>query len=81
GGSGVFGSILLFGFDIDRAIDQGPSGTLVSRERVLLKTLGDIVLGDRYAGEITYADDLLSIGPDKGWFNRGDAASKKIPIR
>ena len=38
-------------------------------------------LGDRYAGTIEYGDGLLPIGPDEGWFNRGEVASRKTPIR
>jgi hypothetical protein len=81
GGTGIFKSILLLAFDCDRSLDEGPSGSLFTRERILLKTLGSVGLGDRYAGTIEYKEGLLSIGPDEGWLNRGELASKKIPIR
>jgi hypothetical protein len=81
GGTGIFKSILLFAFDCDRSLDEGSSGVLFTRERILLKTLGSIGLGDRYAGTIEYRDGLLSIGPDEGWFKRREIASKRIPIR
>lgn len=81
GGTGIFRSILLLAFDCDRSLDEGSSGTLFTRERILLKTLGSISLGDRYAGTIAYHDGSLTVGPDEGLFKRGDAASKKIPIR
>ncbi len=81
GGSSIFRSILLLAFDYDRSLDEETSGALFTRERILLKTLGSISLGDRYFGPIEYEDDWLIIGPDEGLFKRGEAASKKIPIR
>jgi hypothetical protein len=80
GGSGVFVSVCLLALEQDRSLYEERAGGLVARERVLLKTLGSIHLGDRYAGEITYRDGLLVIGPDQGWFRRGDATCKEIPI-
>jgi hypothetical protein len=81
GGSGEFRAILLFAFDHDRALELDRSGALSSRERVLRKVLGSIRLGDRYVGEITSCNGILSIGPDVGWFARGEDAAKTIPIR
>ena len=78
GGSGVFGSVGLFCLEYDRALEEEKEST---RERVILKTLGSIVLGDRYTGKITYEDGFLVIGPDNGWFNRGLDAARKIPVR
>ena len=81
GGTGTFKSILLFAFNCDRSLDEGPSGALFTRERIILKTLGSISLGDRYEGTIEYEDGLLAIGPDEALFKRGKLASKQIPIR
>jgi hypothetical protein len=81
GGSGTFRSLLLLALDQDRSLDAGSSGALFTQERILLKTLGSISLGDRYAGTIEYQDGWLTIGPDQGHFERGASASKKIPIR
>lgn len=78
GGSGVFGSVGLFCLEYDRALGEEKEST---RERVILKTLGSIGLGDRYAGEITYEDGFLVIGPDNGWFSRGLDAARKLPVR
>jgi hypothetical protein len=80
GGSGVFGWVCLLALEQDRSLYEQGNGKLFTRDRVLLKTLGSISLGDRYAGEISYRDGVLVIGPDEGWFRRGDEASKKIPI-
>jgi hypothetical protein len=80
GGSGVFGTVGLFAIEADRALGQDPDGKVCTRTRVVLKSLGSIVLGDRYAGSITYGDGLLLIGPDVGWFNRGERAAKAVPV-
>ncbi len=81
GGSGVFGSVGLFCFEYDRALENDSAGKMTTRERVILKSLGSIGLGDRYKGEITYEDGFLIIGPDHGWFNRGQETVRKIPIQ
>jgi HNH endonuclease len=81
GGSGVFGSVCLLALDHDRSLYEDRTHGLFARDRVLLKTLGSISLGDRYAGDIAYRDGLLTIGPDQGWFRRGDEARMEIPIR
>ena len=81
GGSSVFGSVGLFCLEYDRALEGDRDGEVYTRERVILKTLGTILLGDRYKGEITYEDGFLVIGPDNGWFNRGPEAAQKLPVR
>ncbi len=81
GGTGRFGSIILLTLQYDRALFVGDNNELRSRERILLKTLGSINLGDRYYGDITYKDGMLIVGPDKGWFQRGAVASKQIAIK
>ena len=81
GGSGVFGSVGLFSFERDRALGEDEERKLDTRERYILKILGSIALGDRYGGEISYVDGFLMIGPDNGWFNRGQEAARKLPIR
>ena len=81
GGSGVFGSVGLFCLEYDRVLGKGRDGKVSTRERVILKSLGSIGLGDRYEGEITYEDGFLVIGPDNGWFNRGPDAARKLPVQ
>ena len=68
GGSGVFGTAGLFLLDPDRALDESCSGTIFTRDRQVLKILGSIGLGDRYKGEITYNNKILTINPDEGRF-------------
>ena len=78
-GSGNWGSVALFQLEIDSAwnVDEN---RIVKRERVILRSLGSIALGDRYKGEISYKDGILNIGADQGWFKRGDAAIQTIAI-
>jgi len=81
GGSGIFGRVSFLAFDSARSLDVNDSGNLFTRERILLKALGSIGLGDRYAGEIKYSNGLLIIGPDEGWFRRGEEACQEMPVR
>ena len=81
GGSGVFGAVLLLAFDQDRCLDPESSGQPVARDRILIKILGQVSLGDRYCGEILYKDGLLIVGPDEGLFQRGEAASQRIFVQ
>ena len=81
GGSGVFGSVGLFSLEYDQALGEDSTGKISTRERTVLKILGSIGLGDRYNGEIKYADGFLVIGPDNGWFSRGQEVARRLPVR
>ena len=81
GGSGVFGSIGLFCLEYDRALEVDRKQNVSTCERAILKSLGSVGLGDRYKGIITYKDERLIVGPDIGCLNRGQHASRKIPIQ
>ena len=81
GGSGVFGSIGLFCLEYDRALEVDRKQNLSTCERVVLKNLGSVCLGDRYKGKITYKDERLIVGPDIDCFNRGQHTSRKFPIQ
>ena len=85
GGSGVFGSVGLFYLEQDRALEYldkraAAPNRILTRERAIIKTLGSIPLGDRYDGEITYIEGVLSVGPDVGWFRRGQAAVQVVEV-
>lgn len=80
GGTGVFGSVGLFALECDRSLEEDIKGA-TTRERVILKTLGSLSLGDRYFGEISYRDGLLAIGPDEGHFKRGKDACRNLPVQ
>ena len=79
GGSGVFGTIGFFCLERDRALET-EDGLCSSRERKVLKILGQCGLGDRYDGDIQYNNGVLEVGPDKGWFKRGKEASWRLPV-
>ena len=79
GGSGVFGTIGFFCLERDRALETG-DGLRFSRERKVLKILGQCGLGDRYDGDIQYNNGVLEVGPDKGWFKMGKEASWRLPV-
>lgn len=81
GGTGVFVNVGFFAIQADRALGQDREGKLCTRDRLVLRTLGVVGLGDRYSGAISYDGSLLSIGPDVGWFCRGSAAARTIPVR
>ena len=72
GGSGVFGYVAAFRVTKEEA--------LLGRKRIALTILGSVGLGDRYYGSIHYDGRFLSIGPDRGWFNRGQEAERKLRI-
>jgi protein tyrosine phosphatase len=64
GGTGVFHSLMLLVLQSDTGIISDGDRMEV-REHVLLKTLGSISLGDRYSGELLFADGKLRIGRDE----------------
>ncbi|MGB2864215.1 MAG: hypothetical protein WBC05_12875 [Sedimentisphaerales bacterium] len=80
GGSGVFMSVILLSLQVDTAI-QGGADHIVTRERVLLHTMGSISLGDRYSGSVTYDRGVLTIGADESPMKHGGRLTRQdIPI-
>lgn len=65
GGSGVFCHVGLFAFQCDRVLSREKEMT-GTRDRILVKSLGSIGLGDRYAGNIVYQDGFLKIQANQG---------------
>ena len=80
GGSSYFGRVGLFSWERDYGLAERINEPNRSREFLVLKLLGSISLGDRYAGKITYENRVLVVGPDEGWFRRGEAAAGRFPI-
>jgi hypothetical protein len=80
GGSGVFKYICFFCFEQDRCLNYNSSQPLAVRNRVVLKVLGSIGLGDRYDGVIQYNEGKLIVGPDIGWFSRGNDACMELQV-
>ena len=72
GGSGVFKRLLLLAFEYDEGIqvDWDESVIRSGERRVLLRKLGQIALGDRWAGELRVDGNELFIGRDDGWFEQ-----------
>jgi len=72
GGSGVFQSLMLVVVEKDKGatlIKEGNGAAIkMTRERILIKKLGTIALGDRYAGQIRINKNELIIGKDVGRF-------------
>lgn len=64
GGTGVFNSLLFLVLQTDTGIFSDMEGMEV-RERILLKTLGSIALGDRYFGKLLFDNAILHIGKDE----------------
>lgn len=61
GGSGVFGRIIFLIITLDRSIDSNSSGKIITRDRVVIKKVGNLPLGDRYDGNISYKFGFLCI--------------------
>ena len=72
GGSGVFGWVAAFRVTKEEV--------LFGHNRIALTILGSVGLGDRYCGSIHYDGRFLRVGPDRGWFNRGQEAERKLRI-
>ena len=73
GGSGTFVDLLFLAIERGHGIaaDAEPEdGGVIraDRERVVLRKLGAIVLGDRWDGELRVRGNELFIGRDEGWF-------------
>lgn len=71
GGSGVYNSVLVVTIEPDRGLEcnWNEREVLRKKNRLLLKKLGVISLGDRWNGEIRVEGSKLIIGKDEGWFS------------
>lgn len=70
GGSGVFMNLLLVRLEQDQSISCDWDKGLVQagKNRLLLKKLGEIALGDRWKGELAVKSNAIFVGKDEGWF-------------
>jgi hypothetical protein len=70
GGSGVFRRLMFVVFEIDKGIvcDWEKLSIHSAEERLLIKKLGEIGLGDRWSGELRVDGNKLFVGKDEGWF-------------
>jgi len=65
GGTGVFCDILLVTISNDKAISY-EKGRTVKNDRLVIKKIGSLTLGDRYEGNITYRFGFLNIPASEG---------------
>lgn len=80
GGRSTFYTVILLTLNSDKSLDPSGDGVQM-RERVMLKTLGSIILGDRYQGEITFEGKSLRIGPDQSMMKFGQRLEEElVPI-
>lgn len=70
GGSGSFQDLMFVTFEYDQGIDcdWGKGVVQFTGKRLLIKKLGEVVLGDRWDGSLKIRGDSLYIGQDKGVF-------------
>jgi hypothetical protein len=67
GGTGHFNDLQFLTLQRDAGLVRD-EGKILKRERVLLKTLGSIPIGDRYSGVIRFEDGILWVGGDRNSF-------------
>jgi hypothetical protein len=82
GGSGIYIRLIFLVLETDESIEYDfDHDDLTKRQRINIKTLGSLGLGDRYDGEITFKDGILKIGKDIGWFgSRRESKDKYIKL-
>ena len=89
GGSATFYSVVFLSFEDDSTltteITDVDTKTLkreaVTRRRTLLKIVGCLLLGDKYKGKIEYKNGSLTIGPDEGWYRRGEETTARLRVK
>lgn len=73
GGSGVFINLMFLAVELSHGIlatgDPRSGGVVrADKERVVLRKLGEIGLGDRWSGELQVRGNDVFVGRDRGWF-------------
>ena len=81
GGSGVFKNLMLVTIEKDKGayFDESSLKITNSRERLIIKKLGEISLGDRWNGDLKVEGNKLIIGKDVGWFSQQRKNKNKYP--
>ncbi len=78
-GSGVFTQLMLLAIEFDYGIDccdwDAQTAIRADRKRLLIKKLGEIVLGDRWAGQLSVRGNELRIGRDEGHFSQSEGTT------
>lgn len=72
GGSGVFKNLMFVMIEPDKGIvfNEEEQTITSTKERLIIKKLGAVSLGDRWAGTLTINGNELVIGKDEGWFTQ-----------
>lgn len=84
GGSGTFVGLLFLaverGHGVAHDAERKDGGVVrADRERIVLRKLGTIGLGDRWDGELRVVGNDLFIGRDEGWFaNHPDFTERQV---
>lgn len=67
GGSGRFRSLLLVSLEKDKGLsfDKKSNVFRLDRERLIVKKLSEIPLGDRYEGDISVKGNIIHVGKDE----------------
>lgn len=70
GGSGSWPNLMLVTFEYDKAVNCDWEKNKISpaKTRLLIKKVGQIPLGDRWAGTLEVRGNEILIGKDQGWF-------------
>ena len=62
GGSGIFGAIMFVTLSLDIAVELSPNSN-ARTERLVVKKIGSLPLGDGYGGKVWFKYGLLYLGP------------------
>lgn len=79
GGSGVFTHLMLLAIAFDYGIDccdwDAQTAIRADRKRLSIKKLGEIVLGDRWSGQLSVLGNELRVGRAWGHFSQSDTTA------
>ena len=78
-GSGAFTQLMLLAIEFDYGIDccdwEAQTAIRADRKRLVIKKLGEIVLGDRWSGKFSIGENELRLGRDAGHFSQSDTTA------
>lgn len=79
GGSGTFFTVMFLVFQLDQYIDLDETKPEV-RDRILLKCVGKLSLGDRYDGDLRFDNGRLFIGERRAFFPEYQSVPRVIMV-
>jgi len=86
GGSGVFENLMLVRVEEEsgggsvRAVDGKTDVMTFKQRRVVIRKLGEIVLGDRWQGDLKVSGNEIAIGKDTGPQADSDSRARVVKI-